>query len=53
MTAKCIGQLCRCITTPAISDKGGATECLRQMEMKLKMPWRDGTTYLPMSRWSF
>ena len=46
---KRLAQLCRYITRPALSDKRVQLNDAGQMELKLKTPWRDGTTHLVMS----
>jgi hypothetical protein len=42
-------RLCRHITRPALSDERVQINAAGQVELKLKMPWRDGTTHLVMS----
>ncbi len=50
---KRLEQLCRYITRPALSDERVQGNAAGQVELKLKTPWRDGTTHLMMSRrWS-
>jgi ABC-type Fe3+ transport system substrate-binding protein len=39
---------CRYITRPALSDERVQLNAAGQVELKLKMPWRDGTTHLVM-----
>ena len=46
---KRLEQLCRCITRPALSDERIQLNDAGQVEIKLKTPWRDGTTHLVMS----
>ena len=46
---KRLEQLCRYITRPALSDERVQLNCAGQVELKLKTPWRDGTTHLVMS----
>ncbi|MFN9679639.1 MAG: transposase, partial [Betaproteobacteria bacterium] len=38
-------QLCRAITRPALSDERVQLNAAGQVELKLKTPWRDGTTH--------
>ena len=44
-------QLCRTITRPALANERAQTNAAGQVVLKLKTPWRDGTTHLVMS-WS-
>lgn len=46
-------QLCRYITRPALSDERVQINVAGQVELKLKTPWRDGTTHLVMSPLEF
>jgi len=46
---KRLEQLCRYITRPALSDERVQCNAAGQVELKLKTPWRDGTTHLVMS----
>jgi hypothetical protein len=46
-------QLCRTITRPALSDERVQLNAAGQVELKLKTPWRDGTTHLVMSPLEF
>ncbi|MFN9193219.1 MAG: transposase [Pseudomonadota bacterium] len=46
-------QLCRAITRPALSDERVQLNAAGQVELKLKAPWRDGTTHLVMSPLEF
>ncbi|MDP1962498.1 MAG: transposase, partial [Reyranella sp.] len=46
-------QLCRYITRPALSDERVQLNAAGQIELKLKTPWRDGTTHLVMSPLEF
>ena len=46
---KRLEQLCRYITQPALSDERVQCNAAGQVELKLKTPWRDGTTHLVMS----
>ena len=46
---KRLEQLCRYITRPALSDERVQIDAAGQVELKLKTPWRDGTTHLVMS----
>jgi hypothetical protein len=50
---KRLEQLCRCITRPALSDERVQLNNAGQLELKLKSPWRDGTTHLVMSPLEF
>jgi hypothetical protein len=50
---KRLEQLCRYITRPALSDKRMQLNTAGQVELKLKTPWRDGTTHLVMSPLEF
>ena len=42
-------HLCRYITRPALANDRVQTNAARQVVLKLKTPWRDGTTHLVMS----
>jgi Putative transposase len=42
-------QLCRYITRPALANERIQTNAAGQVVLKLKTPWRDGTTHLVMS----
>lgn len=46
---KRLEQLCRYITRPALSDERVQLNTAGQVELKLKTPWRDGTTHLVMN----
>jgi Putative transposase len=46
-------QLCRYITRPALSDERVQLNAAGQVELKLKTPWRGGTTHLVMSPLEF
>ncbi len=46
---KRLDQQCRYITRPALSDERGQVNAAGQVELKLKTPWRDGTTHLVMT----
>lgn len=46
-------QLCRYIARPALSDERVQINAAGQVELKLKTPWRDGTTHLIMSPLEF
>jgi hypothetical protein len=46
---KRLDQLCRYITRPALSDERVQVNAAGQVELKLKTPWRDGTTHLVMT----
>ena len=50
---KRLEQLCRYITRPALSDERVQRNAAGQVELKLKAPWRDGTTHLVMSPLEF
>ncbi|NUZ05903.1 transposase [Piscinibacter koreensis] len=50
---KRLEQLCRYITRPALSDERVQLNAEGQVELKLKTPWRDGTTHLVMSPLEF
>jgi hypothetical protein len=50
---KRLEQVCRYITRPALSDERVQLNAAGQVELKLKTPWRDGTTYLVMSPLEF
>jgi uncharacterized protein (DUF983 family) len=50
---KRLDQLCRYITRPALSDERVRLNAAGQVELKLKTPWRDGTTHLVMSPLEF
>jgi transposase len=50
---KRVEQLCRYITRPALSDERVQLNAAGQVELKLKTPWRDGTTHLVMSPLEF
>jgi hypothetical protein len=46
-------QLCRHITRPALANERVQTNAAGQVVLKLKTPWRDGTTHLVMSPLEF
>ncbi len=46
-------QLCRCITRPALANERVQCNAAGQVVLKLKTPWRDGTTHLVMSPLEF
>ena len=46
-------QLCRYITRSALANERVQTNAAGQVELKLKTPWRDGTTHLVMSPLEF
>jgi hypothetical protein len=46
-------QLCRYITRPALANERVQTNAAGQVVLKLKTPWRDGTTHLGMSPLEF
>ena len=50
---KRLEQLCRYITRPALSDEWVQLNAAGQVELKLKTPWRDGTTHLVRSPLEF
>ncbi len=50
---KRLEQLCRTITRPALADERVQLNDAVQVELKLKTPWRDGTTHLVMSPLEF
>jgi hypothetical protein len=50
---KRLEQLCRYITRPAMSDERIQVNAGEQVELKLKTPWRDGTTHLVVSSLEF
>ncbi len=50
---KRLEQLCRYISRPALSDERVQLNASGQVELKLKTPWRDGTTHLVMSPLEF
>jgi hypothetical protein len=50
---KRLEQLCRYITRPALSEERVQLNAAGQVELKLKSPWRDGTTHLVMSPLEF
>ena len=39
-------QLCRYITRPALANERVQTNAAGQVVLKLKTPWRDGTTHI-------
>jgi hypothetical protein len=47
---KRLEQFCRHITRPALSDERVQLNAAGQVELKLKTPWRDGTTHLVLRR---
>ena len=46
-------QLCRYIARPALANERVQTNAAGQVVLKLKTPWRDGTTHLVMSPLEF
>jgi hypothetical protein len=46
-------QLCRYITRPALANERAQCNAAGQVVLKLKTPWRDGTTHLVMSPLEF
>ena len=50
---KRLEQLCRYFTRAALSDQRVHLNAAGQVELKLKTPWRDGTTHLVMSPLEF
>ena len=49
---KSLEQLCRYITRPALANERAQCNADGQVVLKLRTPWRDGTTYLLCRRWS-
>jgi uncharacterized protein (DUF983 family) len=50
---KRLEQLCRYITRPALSEERIQLDAVGQVQLKLKTPWRDGTTHVVMSPLEF
>jgi hypothetical protein len=50
---KWLEQLCCYFTRPALSDERVQLNAAGQVELKLKAPWRDGTTHLIMTPLEF
>ncbi len=50
---KALEQLCRYITRPALANERVQCNAAGQVVLKLKTPWRDGTTHLMMSPLEF
>ena len=50
---KRLEQLCRYITRPALSDERVQCNAGGQVGLKLKTPWRDGTTHQVMTPLEF
>ena len=50
---KSLEQLCRYITRPALANERVQCNAAGQVVLKLKTPWRDGTTHLVMSPLEF
>ncbi|MCC7151268.1 MAG: transposase [Rubrivivax sp.] len=50
---KGLEHLCGYIMRPARSDEGVQLNPAGQVELKIKTPWRDGTTHLVMSPLEF
>ena len=46
-------QLCRHITRPAVANERVQTTAAAQVVLRLKTPWRDGTTHLVVSPLEF
>jgi len=46
-------QLCRYITRPALANERVQCNSARQVVLKLKTPWHDGTTHIVMSPLTF
>lgn len=46
-------QVCRYITQPVLANERVKTNTAGQVVLKLKTPWRDGTTHLVMSPLEF
>ena len=53
MPRQALEQLCRYITRPALASERVQTNAAGQVVLKLKTPWRDGTTHLVMSPLEF
>ena len=45
--------MCHYITRPALANESVQTNAAEQVVLKLKTPWRDGTTQLVMSPLEF
>jgi len=50
---KAAKQLCCCISRPALANERVQSNAAGQVVLKLKTPWRDGTTHLVMSPQEF
>ena len=50
---RALEQLCRYITRPALANERVQTNAAGRVVLKLKTPWRDGTTHLVMSPLEF
>ncbi len=50
---KRLQQVRRCITRPALSDERVQLNAAGKVELKLKTPWRHGTTHLVMGPLEF
>lgn len=50
---RALEQLCRYITRPALANERVQTNAAGQVVLKLKTPWRDGTTHLVISPLEF
>jgi Putative transposase len=50
---KTLERLCRYITRPALANDRVQINAAGQVELKLKTPWRDGTTHQVMSPLEF
>ena len=50
---KALERLCRTITRPALANERVQCNAAGQVVLKLKAPWRDGTTHLVMSPLEF
>ena len=50
---RALEQLCCYITRPALANERVQTNAAGQLVLKLKTPWRDGTTHLVMSPLEF
>lgn len=48
-----VERLCRYITRPALANERVPTNAAGQVVLRLKTPWRDGTTRLVMSPLEF
>ena len=51
--SQALEQPCRYVTRPALANERVQTNAAGQVVLKLKTPWRDGTTHLVMSPLDF